>query len=320
MSCYHPLVGLYRGLNENGKRDLRIIHSDDPFKDIEYNPGSVLIPCGKCIGCRLDYSRRWADRMMLELESAGKGIFVTLTYDCRNVVDLEGEKVCTCVYPDIDVRNGEKCPLTSICASECRSSGSLFKSHVQTFMKDLREELRTKRNTFIRFFAVGEYGSLENSHRPHYHLILFGLGLDDLPDKKPVGFNELRQEVYSSDLISRHWPYGFISVGDVSWRSCAYVSRYVTKKALDPMSDDELDQLGKNHLFNLMSRRPGIGRKYLDEHPDCLDYSSIYLSTPDGSKRVNIPKYFVKQLELTDPEKYDTLVAQRTLYAQDSII
>lgn len=321
MSCYHPLVGFDYGINpETGKKNIKVLPvTGDVGKTLELNPGSVLIPCGKCIGCRMDYSRRWADRMMFELESAGKAVFVTLTYDCRNVVDLEGEKVCTCIYPDIDVRNGEKCTHSLNCGYYCRQNGSLYKDHVRTFMKDLREELRSKRNQFIRFYACGEYGSWENTHRPHYHIILFGLGLDDLENLQPVGFNELRQEVYHSDLIARHWPYGFVSVGDVSWKSCAYVSRYVTKKALEPSNQDLLDMLGKNHMFSLMSRRPGIGKPYLDAHPDCLDYLSIYVSTKDGSKKINIPRYFVNQLESTNKEKYDSIIAQRALYAQNSM-
>ena len=324
MSCYHPLIGYDLGINkETGKRNIKVMPSVniDLQKTLESNPNSMLIPCGKCIGCRMDYSRRWADRMMLELEScSGKGVFVTLTYDCRNVVDIEGKKVVDCKYPNINIREGEKCPRSLICGYYCKQNGSLYKAHVPTFMKDLREDLRNNKNLFIRFYACGEYGdATKNTHRPHYHLILFGIGLDDLENLRHVGFNELRQEVYSSDTISRHWPYGFISVGDVSWKSCAYVSRYITKKALDPTDEDFLDAYGKAHMFSLMSRRPGIGKPYLESHPDCLDFSTIYLSTKDGAKKLNTPKYFVKSLESTDKEKYDKIIAERALYAQNSM-
>ena len=42
----------------------------------------IQIPCGKCIGCRIDYKRSWADR--LTYHSFGKednSYFITLTYD-----------------------------------------------------------------------------------------------------------------------------------------------------------------------------------------------------------------------------------------------
>ena len=82
MPCYHPLIGIFDGeYTENHKKKFRIEGNLDPILAKELYPGSVVIPCGHCLGCRLDYSRQWADRMMLELESVGSAVFLTLTYD-----------------------------------------------------------------------------------------------------------------------------------------------------------------------------------------------------------------------------------------------
>ena len=84
MPCYHPLIGIPTGeTTVNGKkklfiRDLR--NSGDAELELKKNKDAVLIPCGRCFGCRLDYSRQWADRMMLELETEKKAVFLTLTY------------------------------------------------------------------------------------------------------------------------------------------------------------------------------------------------------------------------------------------------
>lgn len=306
MSCYHPLLGQFYVDASTGERKVSIAHLEkvDPisgqlrrrdFNEIKsVDPDAFLVPCGKCIGCKMDYSRAWADRMMLELESNdGKGLFVTLTYDDDHLVDKEGNHVL--------------------------GYGSLYKRHLQLFMKRLRKELE-KTDTKVRFFAVGEYGSWENTHRPHYHLVLFGLCLDDLENKVPAGANELGQKVYTCPLISNCWNRGFISVGDVSWRSCAYVARYVNKKVLDPGENYLIESAELNPLFSLMSRKPGIAKKYLEDHPGCLDYTSIYISDSDGSKKINIPKYFVNQLKLTDPEKADIIISQRAAYAQDHMM
>lgn len=331
MSCYHPLIGLWKGeYTDNGKKKFKIEGNLDPALAKVLYPGSTIIPCGKCIGCRLDYSRSWADRMMLELDTCKKAVFVTLTYDCRNLVDKDGKSLYICPYPDID---SSDCPMKYICGSRCRMHGSLYKPHLQSFMKNLRADLDYNYNGLkVRFFACGEYGDVKNTHRPHYHIILFGIGLDDLHNKVRVGFNELRQEVYTDSLIQRHWPFGFVSVGDVSWRSCAYVSRYVTKKALDPGNDALIESLDKNPLFSVMSRKPGIGKPYLDLHPDCLDMMSLVLSTKDGVKKVNIPKFFIKQLnnpvtdeygvisDLYNPDRYDRIIAERTVYAENSML
>lgn len=40
----------------------------------------VEIPCGRCIGCRLERSRQWAMRCVLESKSWETNCFVTLTY------------------------------------------------------------------------------------------------------------------------------------------------------------------------------------------------------------------------------------------------
>ena len=104
MACYHPLRGAYTNvLTDSGKRKVKVFPSattDNKFvyqnrakpdvfttSDRLFDIGfwrkldTFLIPCGQCIGCRLDYSRRWATRLMLELQCHESAFFVTLTYD-----------------------------------------------------------------------------------------------------------------------------------------------------------------------------------------------------------------------------------------------
>ena len=47
---------------------------DDPSK-------FLLLPCGQCVGCRLDHSREWAVRCMLEAKEHQFNWFVTFTFD-----------------------------------------------------------------------------------------------------------------------------------------------------------------------------------------------------------------------------------------------
>ena len=54
------------------------------YNGVTYN-NPVNVPCGKCIECRLDYSRSWAFRMICELEYHEAASFLTLTYDDENV-------------------------------------------------------------------------------------------------------------------------------------------------------------------------------------------------------------------------------------------
>ena len=76
MPCFHPLRG-YRSNspNENGKYPVVFNYkagfSDQPFS----------LPCGQCIGCRIERSRQWAIRCVHEASLYERNCFITLTYD-----------------------------------------------------------------------------------------------------------------------------------------------------------------------------------------------------------------------------------------------
>lgn len=303
MSCYHPLIGFPTGkLTVNGKPEYVIRKSSESANfqiELDNNENHILIPCGHCIGCRLDHSRAWADRMMLELETSKSGCFVTLTYDNEHIPPAQFDEEDNLLY------------------------GTLDKRDCQLFMKRLRKYFDGKK---VRFYLAGEYG--EHTLRPHYHAILFGLSLNDFPDKKEHGKNELGQLYYISDTLSRIWSKGFVLLSEVSWKTCAYVARYVTKKWSGPYA---IDYAIRNCIpeFSLMSRKPGIGREYLELHPDCLDMANINLSTPDGGLKIQIPKYYYKQLIfepsasenlLYNPEKYDKIMSERKRHAEDKMM
>lgn len=292
MSCYHPLIGVPTGdLTVNGKPEYKIRSSSlsaDFQLELDSNPDHIIVPCGHCLGCRLDYSRRWADRMMLELDSVnGRASFLTLTYDNDHITWNQFDEFDNPLF------------------------GTLVKRDCQLFLKRLRKYFS---DLHIRFFLAGEYG--EHTLRPHYHMIVFGLAPDDFPDLLPDGKNEFGQPYFKSQKLNDIWQNGRCVIAGVNWQTCAYVARYVTKKLSGPWS---IDYAARNVIpeFSLMSRKPGIGKPYLDAHPDCLDLANINLSTPDGGLKIMIPKYFLKELELTDPERYDSIMESRKQFAND---
>lgn len=294
MSCYHPLVAFPSGsIGDNGKEKYAIKKEYLLNHDLDevYSNNGILIPCGHCIGCRLDYSRKWADRMMLELETSQKAVFLTLTYRNEDAHWSYFNEDDEPVFATLDRR-------------DC-----------QLFMKSLRQHcLRDLGIEKIRFYLAGEYG--EQTLRPHYHAVIFGLGLTDIMDCKLFGRNDLGQPLFFSSWMEKIWSHGHVLVADVNWQVCAYVARYVTKKL---NGDAALSYAERNVVkeFSLMSRKPGLGREYLDLHPECLDYQSINLSTPDGGLKISIPQYYVKQLELTDPERYANIKAERRKFVSD---
>lgn len=99
--------------------------------------------CGQCLPCRINKSRTWVVRLLLEQMQHESSLFLTLTYNDEN-------------YPTF---------------------GSLEKDELQKFIKRLRDRLKPRK---IRFYAVGEYG--ECSNRPHYHMALFNCSQEDQPE------------------------------------------------------------------------------------------------------------------------------------------
>lgn len=305
MSCYHPLkafdISSVDGLSKNNKKNL-IIKSynvnhlekikgkyiecyDDYRSDLceRYIKDYIEIPCGKCIGCRLEYSRQWANRMMLEAKYHSQSWFVTLTYD-----DLH---VPRSYYGDPN--SGEALPSLTLC-----------KRDIQLFFKRLRKQ--TGQN--FRYYACGEYG--ENTHRPHYHFIIFGLDLNDLVFlRRCDNFN-----YYTSDTIAKAWSeydnytgdrtsFGFHMVCEVSWETCAYVARYVTKK-LNGTAAEFYDTFNIQPEFCVMSRKPGIGRQYFDDNAaDILKYQNIIISTPNGGIQFKPPRYYDKLFDIIVPDE-----------------
>lgn len=206
--------------------------------------------CGRCIGCRLDRSRSWAIRCVHE----GQVHEASCVCGCQRG---EEPKNCfiTLTYDD------EHLP----------ADWSVDVREWQLFAKRLR-----KRSGPFRFLHCGEYGG-ENL-RPHYHAVLFG---KEFGDKEQVCVNRRGEPVFSSQELSEVWGKGFVTVGDLTWQSAAYVARYVVKKVTGPQAEEAYCRVDAESgecvevrpEYATMSRRPGIGSAWLsrfkkDVYPD----------------------------------------------------
>lgn len=69
MSCYHPMKA-WRS------REGREVSLGKELRDAE----PLQLPCGSCLGCRLDQARGWALRCHLEHQQHPHSVFTTLTY------------------------------------------------------------------------------------------------------------------------------------------------------------------------------------------------------------------------------------------------
>lgn len=201
--------------------------------------------------------------------------------------------------------HNKNCFLTLTYSPENMPVGSsLVYRDFQLFMKRLRKSVG-----FVRFFMAGEYGS--EHARPHYHSLIFGF---DFPDRVYWGKSPGGAAIFRSALLESLWPYGFSSVGELTFQSAAYVARYSLKKVngRDAQGHYEfVDSDGVVHdrvpEFARMSLKPGIGGLWLDRFlPDILDGSVVV----DGRK-VSLPRYFAQRVKGFDPLRWDALSFDR---------
>ncbi|UPW41049.1 replication initiator protein [Sigmofec virus UA08Rod_5667] len=296
MSCFHPITAFdvtpkYFTVNERRKIVFQV---SSPLHEQLAREGRVLqLPCGQCIGCRLEYSRQWANRCLLEKSYHDSSFFVTLTYDDAHVPKTFS----------VDEETGEV----------LSPAMTLRSRHLQLFLKLVRRHFPDDN---IRFFGCGEYGTY--SLRPHYHLILFGLHLNDLVtySKSPLGF-----QYFNSESLSRCWidgqtgeSRGYVVVGDVSWDSCAYVARYLLKKQKGATAEI-YKKLNIEPEFSRMSRKPGIGRQFYDDHPEIWRFNQINLKGDSGGRSFPHPLYLRRLFEIDDPFGAFELSEKRKLNA-----
>lgn len=229
MPCYHPVTA-YRskqGRNpDTGKWPL-VFNYRDGYIDMVQK-----VPCGRCIGCRLDKSRQWAIRCIHEASLYKKNCFITLTYNDENLPD----------------------------------NGNLDKRHFVLFMKKLRK----KYGEGIRFFHCGEYGS--KLKRPHHHACLFNHDFEDKKhystrrQVKLYRSNELENLwKYGFSTI------GDVTFESAAYVARYILKKMTGELAEDHYSsiDMETGEVIKiEPEYVTMSRRPGIGKGWFDKFKD----------------------------------------------------
>lgn len=171
--------------------------------------------------------------------------------------------------------------------------------HYPDFKRFVRRVVAAKGPT--RYFACGEYG--DKLKRPHWHAILFG---QDFTDRKNMG------RVDTSDQLAELWPHGYSSVGDATYQSAGYIARYTVKKRYGPQAQQHYERvhLQTGELIQVrpelatMSRRPGIGMKFLEKY-----WPEIYLARDavvlQGGKQHKVPRAYDKWLKENDQDLRD---------------
>lgn len=221
MPCYHPLIAT------KTKGTVQIIGAHRHDMPARAWRQEFNVPCGQCIGCRLERSRQWAIRCVHEASLHKDNCYITLTYADQHL------------------------PAT----------GSLQLTDFQKFMKRLRKHFEPQK---IRFYHCGEYGGRYN--RPHYHALLFGVDFKDKYHWVTNNGNPLSRSPTLEALWTNKdkQQLGNCTIGRVTFESAAYVARYITEKITGPDAQKHYGE--RTPEYSTMSRRPGIGSNWLSTY------------------------------------------------------
>lgn len=183
------------------------------------------VPCGRCMGCRVDRTSMWTTRLMHEAQTTredGKlSSFITLTFDNAHLP----------------------------------KNGSLDPRHWQLFAKRLRRKIGS-----YRYYHAAEYGE-DVGQRPHHHAIIFGYGF--VRDRIFLKNNKQGHPLWISPELTKLWGNGACSVGEVTAESCRYVAKYSLKRITGDRADAHYQ--GRRPEFATMSLNPAIGKRWLEK-------------------------------------------------------
>lgn len=276
MPCYKPLQA-YKAKFEktaNGKSRIYFGKNSPPVSN-----DPIEVPCGRCIGCRLERTRQWAVRIVHEASLHNANSFLTLTYAPEHLP----------------------------------YGGTLVKPHLQNFFKRLRRRLEPKR---VRYFAAGEYG--DKRGRPHYHVCLFGedFSADRVKVGESKGY-PLFQSRFLSEVwkYGDHF-IGDVSHDSAGYTAQYCVKKINGDMAQDHYSrivesTGELIQLEPE--FMVCSLKPGIGQGWYERYRE--DFERRGTAVYKG-REMRAPKFYDKLHERFDPESFERVKAERIAAAE----
>jgi len=182
---------------------------------------------------------------------------------------------------------------------------TLVPQHFTKFIKRMRKNIGP-----MRYYHCGEYG--DQTTRPHYHACLFGY---EPPDPELFSVQD-EFKLYTSKELSEVWGLGHATYGELSFETAAYTARYCTKKITGDQAQDHYtfidgetgEIITKQPEYATMSRRPGIGKTWLDKYgQDTYEKDEVILR----SKAMKPPRFYDKRFEHTDPQTFKTIKTER---------
>ena len=218
--------------------------------------------CGNCRCCRLNRRSEWTLRMTHEASRYNyKAVFVGLSYDEQHIPKHR----------------------------------TLVKRDIQLFFKSLRRKIdyyykkEGLKAPKIKYYACGEYGP--QTHRPHYHLIIYGL------------------DMKFADMIYKTWnkcqPQGFHCSLVRTRRAYGYTAGYASKK-LGTRYGKHFKEKYPNKCPEFQLQSLNLGSNFLDDPNNYDKETGMYRH---GKEWRILPRYYRKKLNI-DAKVYKNVIEE----------
>lgn len=230
------------------------------------------LPCGQCIGCRIDKSQAWALRCVHEASQHERNSFVTLTYEDAELPDDLG----------LDVRD------------------------FQLFCKRLRKYVGP-----FRFFHCGEYGP-ENLRPHYHALLFGVDFHEDRVPLRSAGSHVLyRSDLLDRAWRKGFASIGNLTFQSAAYVARYCMKKVTGERAASHYErvDARTGEVFRvRPEYVTMSRRPGIGAEWFEKyHKDVYPDDEV---VHDGRK-FRPPRFYDSLLERSSPIALESVKARR---------
>lgn len=241
MACYSPLSAYQLDSGEITFSERGAIKRD------------LTLPCGQCIGCRLERSRQWAIRCVHESQLYDYNSFVTLTYDDAHLA----------------------------------SDYSLHYPDYQLFMRRLRKHF-----SGVRFYMCGEYGENFQRPHFHACLFNCFFADRSILSTTSAGSSLYRSPLLERLWPHGFSSIGDVTFESAAYVA-RYIVKKVTGSQADShytfLDPDTGELIRRTPEFTQMSRKPGIGARWFARYrSDVYEHDYVVIR---GSK-VKPPRYY----------------------------
>lgn len=274
MACTNPISAYSRICPATGLKSV----------DTRKLPGrenNLLLPCNKCLSCKLRKAKEWALRCWHESQMHDENSFVTLTYADQHLP----------AYHDLDHRD------------------------FQLFMKRFR-----KHNKNVKFYMCGEYGD-ETHRPHFHVLLFGYYPPDAVYHRTENGFRYYKSQELDSYWKLGFTDTSNVSYKNAGYIARYTLKKQLPKEAIQErytyLDTDEKLQTRKLEYVRMSTGREfgtGIGGAWFKKYAaqTCLN---DYVLDPDRHK-CPVPRYYLSILKEDSENYFDFLAAKRLAKAK----